>query len=124
MGRRKKEEILENRPCDYIGEKIFYYGDNYVCPVCNKTFKFTEEHKYIAKNSFTCSWECFLIEARSHPVINKKNKKEKEEKVNLGQLLNKESQPAEEKPVEENIEKEPEPPKTEPKKSFLVNLWE
>ena len=30
------------------------------CPVCGKQFVKTEDHKYIVREGYTCSWKCFL----------------------------------------------------------------
>nr|DAP06662.1 MAG TPA: protein of unknown function (DUF3330) [Caudoviricetes sp.] len=35
-------------------------GDELVCPVCGKKFKFGERSKYIVAGGYVCSWECFL----------------------------------------------------------------
>ena len=41
-------------------------GKKYICPHCKKEFVANENHKYILRDGYTCSWECFKagIEAR------------------------------------------------------------
>lgn len=41
-------------------------GESYVCPVCKKVFKATDDTKYIAQGGYTCSWQCFLDPVK-HP---------------------------------------------------------
>lgn len=53
--------------------------DTATCPVCHKTFKITEEHKYIINKDFTCSWKCFHDYVFSHTKDKNKNKKVEEE---------------------------------------------
>ena len=36
------------------------FGTVITCSVCNKEFKYGEEHKYIINKGYTCSWSCFL----------------------------------------------------------------
>lgn len=45
-------------------------GETLVCPVCGKSFKVTEDTKYVAAGGFTCDWNCFLVVAKA-----KSNKK-------------------------------------------------
>lgn len=35
-------------------------GDIVICPICKNKFKLTESHKFIRKNDFVCSWDCFM----------------------------------------------------------------
>lgn len=44
-----------------------------ICPICGKSFVQTEEHKYIVREGFTCSWKCFL--ERVKEVDEKKGKR-------------------------------------------------
>ena len=34
------------------------------CSVCGKEFKPNDDTKYFISGGFTCSWQCFLIEAK------------------------------------------------------------
>jgi hypothetical protein len=34
-------------------------GETLICPVCGKSFKVTEDTKYIAGGGYTCGWKCF-----------------------------------------------------------------
>lgn len=35
-----------------------------ICPVCGKEFKPNDDTKYIINGGYTCSWKCFLDEAK------------------------------------------------------------
>ena len=45
------------------------------CSVCNKEFKPNDDTKYIISGGYTCSWKCFLNEAKRRDA-------EKAEKAN------------------------------------------
>ena len=52
------------------------------CSVCGKEFKANEDTRYIISGGYTCSWKCFLKEAKEREAkkkkegkITKKNKK-------------------------------------------------
>ena len=34
-------------------------GDKVTCPVCGKTYVFSQENYAIAKGDYTCDWKCF-----------------------------------------------------------------
>lgn len=34
------------------------------CPICGKQFVKTEDHKYIVREGYTCSWKCFIKRVR------------------------------------------------------------
>lgn len=53
-------------------------GETLTCPVCGKDFKVSEDTKYIATGGFTCSWKCFMIDARSIPPKQPKSSKNKQ----------------------------------------------
>lgn len=50
-------------------------GEKLTCPVCGKVFPVSEDTKYIAAGGFTCSWKCFLVNAKSIPPKQKKTSK-------------------------------------------------
>lgn len=41
-------------------------GDIVTCPICKNKFKLTENHKFIRKNDFVCSWYCFIDKPQKH----------------------------------------------------------
>ena len=53
-------------------------GDELICPVCGAIFEVTGDTKYIIAGGYTCSWKCFLAEA-------KRRSKKKEENDTLPQ---------------------------------------
>jgi len=78
MAKKKKTVSEDNRqPDDVFRGKEYFYGDSYICPVCEKEFVFTKEHMYIAKGGHVCSWRCFLDHVKQSPitVIEKKGKR-------------------------------------------------
>lgn len=40
-----------------------------ICPVCKKEFKANLDTKYIIAGGYTCSWKCFLDEAKRREKI-------------------------------------------------------
>ena len=52
--------------------------DTLNCSVCGKKFIPTEETKFKINNGFTCSWICFLNEARRRSAIKEAEKFQKE----------------------------------------------
>ena len=38
-------------------------GDILVCPICQKQFKYSSEHKFVVNDSYTCSWKCFMAKS-------------------------------------------------------------
>ena len=35
-------------------------GDIVTCPICGKSYKYTESNKFLRRNDFVCSWGCFM----------------------------------------------------------------
>lgn len=78
MAKKKKTVSEANKqPDDVFRGKEYFYGNSYICPVCEKEFVFTKEHMYIAKGGYVCSWRCFLDHVKQSPtaVIEKKGKR-------------------------------------------------
>ena len=48
-------------------------GDTVVCPICGKTFKVTLDTCYFIAGEYTCSWNCFLDEAKRRDANKKSN---------------------------------------------------
>ena len=48
-------------------------GETLICPVCGKSFKVTEDTKYIAGGGYTCDWKCFS--AKVNEALEKKTNK-------------------------------------------------
>ena len=48
-------------------------GEILTCPVCGKEFKVNNDTKYIIAGGYTCSWKCFLKEAKKRDAIRKEN---------------------------------------------------
>lgn len=40
-------------------------GELCVCPICKKEFKASDDTKYICRGGYTCSWGCFLDNAKN-----------------------------------------------------------
>lgn len=51
-----------------------------VCPVCGKEFKPNDDTQYIATGGFTCSWKCFMNDARRISAEKKERNEDKENK--------------------------------------------
>ena len=47
-------------------------GEILICPVCGKSFKVSEDTKYIIAGGFTCDWKCFMVKAREPKQDKKK----------------------------------------------------
>lgn len=45
-------------------DDIIKIGDELICSVCGEIFKATNDTKYIINGGYTCSWKCFLEEAK------------------------------------------------------------
>lgn len=58
-------------------DNIVKLGDELICPVCGAVFKVTGDTKYIIAGGYTCSWKCFLKEAK----IRAKKKTEEDKKI-------------------------------------------
>lgn len=67
MGRTKKlEEPVAEAPTEFV------------CPICGKTFKDTEDLCfYVGEMQKTCSWKCFIDHIRSLPKVEKKPGRQK-----------------------------------------------
>ena len=50
-------------------EKTNRAQDDLVCPVCGKSFKKSENTKYIAGGGLTCGWACFLTYVKKNPIV-------------------------------------------------------
>ena len=62
----------------YITSTLIYPQGSLICPVCGKEFKTNNDTRYIIKGGYTCSWKCFLTEAKKRN--DEKNAKEKEKR--------------------------------------------
>lgn len=56
LGCRKQKRTIER---DLKEADVPVTIDKCVCPVCKKEFVKDETHKFILKEGYTCSWECF-----------------------------------------------------------------
>lgn len=52
-------------------------GDVCLCPVCDKTFNITEEHRYFISGGYPCSWKCFINEVKRRDTERQTKIKEK-----------------------------------------------
>lgn len=57
-----------------------------ICTVCGKEFKVNDYTKYIINGGYTCSWKCFLNEAKRRDAERAKND---DDKVKKGRKRNK-----------------------------------
>ena len=57
-------------------ESIYPQG-THTCPVCNKEFEANDDTRYIISGGYTCSWKCFLKEAKEREIEKKKEGKDK-----------------------------------------------
>lgn len=48
-----------------------------ICPVCGEEFEASENTKYIISGGYTCSWKCFLKEARKRDAERAERKENK-----------------------------------------------
>ena len=48
-----------------------------ICPVCGKEFEIGDDTKYLISGGYTCSWKCFLKEARKRDAEIAKRKESK-----------------------------------------------
>lgn len=44
-----------------------------ICTVCGKEFKVNDYTKYIINGGYTCSWKCFINEAKRRDAEREKN---------------------------------------------------
>ena len=57
--------------------KLIYPQGILACPVCGKEFEANDDTRYIISGGYTCSWKCFLNEAKKRELKKTDNKKEK-----------------------------------------------
>ena len=71
----KKNNILELK-----SEKKFSFfpQGTYTCSVCNKEFVADDDTRYIIAGGYTCSWKCFLKEAKEQEFKRKKEQKDRD----------------------------------------------
>lgn len=62
-----KEKQEKKYPDRWFKHNDYYFGEQYICPICNEEFTFTEDSCYVAKGGYTCSWKCFLTYTKSLP---------------------------------------------------------
>ena len=48
-------------------------SDLLICTVCGKEFKRSDYTKYIINGGYTCSWKCFINEAKRRDAERAKN---------------------------------------------------
>lgn len=56
------------------------YSEVLVCSVCGKKFKVNKDTKYIISGGYTCSWKCFLKEAKKRSAEKKREENNKKKK--------------------------------------------
>ena len=57
--------------------KSIYPQGMLTCPICNKEFNASNDTRYIIAGGYTCSWKCFLNEAKKREAIKKSKEKSK-----------------------------------------------
>ena len=60
------------------------FTEEHICPVCGQPFVKTEEHCYIAKGDYTCSWHCFLKVVKESEVIKRMKREQEVDKPKRG----------------------------------------
>ena len=59
---KTKVETVSQSPSDLL-----------ICTVCGKEFKRSDYTKYIINGGYTCSWKCFINEAKRRDAERAKN---------------------------------------------------
>ena len=52
-------------------------SDKLICPVCGKEFTPNDDTNYIIAGGYTCSWKCFLDEAKRRDAAKQEKSKKK-----------------------------------------------
>lgn len=56
---RKTKKSLPHEPDKWYNHVDYYFGNTYICPICNKPFVFDINTAYIAAGGYVCSKNCF-----------------------------------------------------------------
>ena len=60
-------------------------GDTLICPVCNKSFKVTDDTKYAVADGFTCSWKCCLDHRKKFNATKQEVNRGRKKKDSIGE---------------------------------------
>ena len=57
-----------------------YPQGTFICSVCGKEFEAHDDTRYIIAGGYTCTWKCFLQEAKRRDAIRESKKRNKSDK--------------------------------------------
>ena len=74
---------MKTKTEDSLRSKSIYPQGTFICPICGKEFKANDDTRYFIAGGYTCSWKCFLTEAKEYSEKKNSKKTERNKRLNV-----------------------------------------